>query len=230
MKLSQIINIAPQNNLNNLMNFKSKNIDPENFSLHIEKNQITYAEYWKAQYNNTDIAGHDENYNASRIKTFNANNIGQLKDSAITAKAIYDQYKASNVDNTEFEAQILYLFKELYNIFGEGVFPDQYHFIHRFSYVLSLRLSLVNLSLVNSSLEKILFLRKVSDEMKDLVETSIEFGSYGGCADGFIEGITGALGKSTSDSKVSQMKLEALEGFINELVQTMGSWRSFSSS
>jgi hypothetical protein len=58
--------------------------------------------------------------------------------------------------------------------------------------------------------------------MKNLVETSINLGAYENCPDGFIEGITGALSKSTSDSQVSQMKLDALEGFINQLVQATG--------
>ncbi len=217
MELSQIKNIAPENNLNNLMNFKSKNIDPENLSLNIDGVDYNYTEYWKAQYNGKDIEENTQNYDEQRILAFNQNNFAQLIDKTITAKRIYTQYKAIP-GTTHFEAQILYLFKELYNIFGSDVFPTQKHFIDRFLYTNHFGQSL---SLVKSSLEKILFLRKVSDEMKDLVEPSIEFGSYEACAEGFIEGITGALSKSTSDSQVSQMKLDALEASISELVQTM---------
>jgi len=126
MRIGQINLLTPENNLNNLMNFTSKNINVKDLGITIDGRELSYNQYWEAQYRHA-IEDSAEGFHQNSIRNFNRRLDGQVRPSLIdqdtTAQQIYRDYKATR-DSTHFEAQMLYLFKELYNIFGAAVFPD----------------------------------------------------------------------------------------------------------
>ena len=214
MHIGQINLLTPENNLNNLMNFTSKNINVKDLGITIGGRELSYNQYWEAKYGGNAIEDNANGFDPNRIRDFNRQLDGQviasLLDQGITAQAINIRYRDTTFGSTHFEAQILYLFKELYNILGEEVFPSNMHFGRIEND--SLR---AHITTIKDCLESILFLYWSGDDaMKILVKQAITAGEYNHCPQGFTKNIETAVSKLIADSEVSAKKFFHLEGFI----------------